>query len=473
MLELKESPTFARHLHLQPPPELVNFDWTEPAAFNPNHILDILPSIFSPRTGIIRSLAPTKLAATEPRLFTYFATVADLLHDPELAGWYGTAIGLTQAEAMAATLGEALERYSLFNAGAYVDDKLIRATYGEVAEWAVDPSRFSRCSDKEYEYCRSHGINLRSPTPETIYSWTWGYSLTQRQPVLVPASQVYQGRRFDVSERFTFPSSSGSALGQSLLGASLQGLYEVVERDAFTITWLNRLSAPQISLETVAKQSAAIQQILDTAAHSYIELRLNNLTTDTGIPVVFCTCLNSGTRLPGLVVGASANLDPERAVRKALMEAIHCRVFFSEDFQSKAGKLTPEMVTNRDQHVLLYTQPEMVSALDFLTKADGAQSLEDLPNRYQPDSVIANLETCVAQLAACGMEAIVVDITADDIRELGFVAAKVIVPEAQPLNFGPTRYLSGPRLYEVPAKLCYTGGLTHESNLNPLPHPFP
>jgi ribosomal protein S12 methylthiotransferase accessory factor len=471
MPELKTEERSTSQLRLQPPADLLNFEWAEPQPFDAKRILDILPVLFSPRTGIIRSLAQTKLAATEPRLFTYFATVADLLHDPELTGWYGTAIGMTHAEAMAATLGEALERYCLFNAGA--NAKLIRATYPQVAEWAIDPMRFSRCSEAEYEFCRTHAINLQAPSHETVYSWTWGYSLTQRRPVLVPASQVYQGRRFDISERFTFPSSSGSALGQSLLGASLQGLYEVVERDAFTITWLNRLVAPQINLTQVAAQSADIKQIVDATAHSYIELKLNNITTDTGIPVVFCTCLNSGSRTPGLVVGASANLDPQKAICKALMEGIHCRVFFSEDFQSKAGKLTPEMVTNRDQHVLLYTQPEMVSALDFLTKAAGAQTLTDLPDHYRPGVVVPNLEKCVSQLAACNMETIVVDITADDIRELGFVAAKVLVPEAQPLNFGPTRYLSGPRLYQVPSRLGYTSGLTYESGLNPLPHPFP
>jgi ribosomal protein S12 methylthiotransferase accessory factor len=71
------------------------------------------------------------------------------------------------------------------------------------------------------------------------------------------------------------------------------------------------------------------------------------------------------------------------------------------------------------------------------------------------------------------MEAIVVDITTEDLRELGFYAVKTLIPEAQPLNFGPARYLSGPRLYQVPARLGYTGGLTGEAGLNPLPHPFP
>jgi ribosomal protein S12 methylthiotransferase accessory factor len=226
----------------------------------------------------------------------------------------------------------------------------------------------------------------------------------------------------------------------------------------------------------VAAQSAAIAEIVERTSGCYIELRLNNLTTDIGIPVVFCTCLNRGQRTPGLVVGASANLDPEKAVRKALMEGIHCRVFFGEEFQRKGGgELTPEQVTNRDQHVLLYTQPEMVPALDFLTKAPGEQSLTDLPNHYHPGpgQVVANLETCVQKLAACGMEAIVIDITTEDLRELGFYAVKTLIPEAQPLNFGPARYLSGPRLYQVPARLGYTGGLTGEAGLNPLPHPFP
>ncbi len=469
MLEL-ESPAKFR-----PPTWAANFDWSEPPPFDPAEIIRLLPRIISPRTGLISTLTASAEQPGEPRLPIYFATLGDLIHSPDLTAWYGTAIGLTEEEAIGATVGEALERYALFNSGVR-SKNLPRATYRQVAEQAIDPLDFVHCSEAEYALAAELNLPLRPPSHETEYTWTWAYSLTRRRPVLVPASQVCQGRRFEAAERFTFPSSSGSALGQSRLQATLQGLYEVIERDAFTISWLHAFPAPQLDLARCAAQSPAIKTILDTTTGCQIELHLNNLTTDLGIPVVFCTAINSGSRPGGLVVGASCHLDPEKAVRKALMEGLHCRVFFSPDFQARLGAdgpLSPAQVNTRDQHVFLYTQPHMVSELDFLTKAPVQQSLSDLPDHFQPDSVVANLEWAVERLASRGLEVLVADLTTPEIRELGYYAVKVLVPQAQPLNFGKMRYLSGPRLYEVPARLGYAPGLTNESELNPLPHPFP
>ena len=67
---------------------------------------------------------------------------------------------------------------------------------------------------------------------------------------------------------------------------------------------------------------------------------------------------------------------------------------------------------------------------------------------------------------------LVKDITTHDIRQLGFFATKVYIPQLIPLA-GSYKYYyyGGKRLYEVPTKFGYK---SHNfNNLNPFPHPFP
>jgi ribosomal protein S12 methylthiotransferase accessory factor len=476
MLEIEAEADSARRTLPDLPGWITSLEWSEPPAFEPERILGLLPRLVSARTGLIKSLAPVKPAPTEPKLFSFFAALADPLQIPALAhSWYGTGIGLTPEEALGATIGEALERYSLFT-NRLRPAATVKATYPEVAEWAIAPFQFARCSDSEYARCPDWNLKLTPYDPATRYNWVWGYSLTRRQPVLVPATQVYWTHPFEPAQCFVLPGSSGTSLGQSLLQASLQGLYEVVERDAFMIAWLNRLAMPRLDLAALAAGSKPVAAVVQAAEGAFVELHLNNLTTDLGIPVILAICYNRGQRQPGLVVGASCNLDPQKAVSKALLEALHCRIFFSGAFRRSAGltgPLKPEQVTTRDEHVALYTQPEMVSALDFFRQAPQLQTWEHLPDHLPAGENRSRLEFCLARLLEAGMEAVVVDITVPEVRDMGYWVVRVLVPQAQPLNFGPVRNLNSSRLYHVPVKLGYRSQPALEEALNPWPHPFP
>ena len=81
------------------------------------------------------------------------------------------------------------------------------------------------------------------------------------------------------------------------------------------------------------------------------------------------------------------------------------------------------------------------------------------------------LEQVVANLERAGAEAIVVDITTDEARQVGMHVIKALIPEAMPLSFSHhARYLATPRLYQAPR----TMGLTvhDEAGINPVRQPF-
>ena len=81
------------------------------------------------------------------------------------------------------------------------------------------------------------------------------------------------------------------------------------------------------------------------------------------------------------------------------------------------------------------------------------------------------LARVVSALERAGSEAVVVDITTDEARQVGMHVVKALVPEAVPLSFSHhARYLATPRLYEA---LRAMGLTAHdEAGINPVRQPF-
>jgi ribosomal protein S12 methylthiotransferase accessory factor len=59
--------------------------------------------------------------------------------------------------------------------------------------------------------------------------------------------------------------STGQAAAASTEAALLGGLCEVIERDAFSIAWLNRLSMPEVQIDSDPVLRASSSLLMDAA----------------------------------------------------------------------------------------------------------------------------------------------------------------------------------------------------------------
>src|SRR5437764_1164284 len=70
--------------------------------------------------------------------------------------------------------------------------------------------------------------------------------------IWVPAVAAYMhGNNVMPGDALFAPTSNGLAAGPTVVAAVRSGLCELIERDAFSVTWLNRLAAPEIQLAGV------------------------------------------------------------------------------------------------------------------------------------------------------------------------------------------------------------------------------
>lgn len=445
-------------------------DLKEPVRRSLDEIIRAGRRFVSQKTGIIKAIVEQPIDQDDPLIFSFGALMSDTSrYSPHRCSVRNGGAGLTREEALAATIGESIERYC---SNFYDRERFIFSTFRDLKSQAVPPDHFVLFSERQY--CQDdfpfEPFNERS----TIY-WTRGYSLVDRTPKLVPACCVYLPYAYGREESVIGPSiSTGLSCGASLEAAILMGIYECVERDAFTIMWLNKLSMPVVDMHTA--RSAVGRVFLDKFASANMKFCVCDITSDLGIPTFYTLALGNSAVGPLACIGSATRLDAEDAIKKTLVECAQSRPYLRYVLRNERNWTCGDNFSNVrsfDDHARLYSSmPELMPKLQFVDEKP-TRALTEVPN-CSSGSVTKDIEICLAKLADKGLDVVVVDLTTRDVAGVGFRVVRVIIPGLQPLHGDHRRrFLGGKRLFQVPQILGYTKRDTTEDGLYPWPHPCP
>ena len=429
-----------------------------------------LGTLVSPYTGVIRRVEELLAAADEIPLVAVSCETGDgALLPTGPVSRLGCGSGASRESALAAALGEAVERYSAASPAS--DDDLVVGSAAELGDEAVRPARFALFGAEQYG---DAGFPYRPFTDTTRVAWTRGFTLPGGEPALVPAQLVYLRDTDSAEEARIGPSTSnGLACHATLEEAVLRALLEVIERDAFMIFWKNRLSLPRLSWVGDEELLAFEARYLAPTGLRYQAIDLSGFW---GVPTVLGVVRSEVPATGALGVGACAAPRIQAAVSNALDEACRVQAWatdllirdpereFARDFSD---------VQNFDDHVHYYADHARARAADFLDASRELREVsvvEPLPGA----SVRAQIETIARRVREQGSSAYAVDVTAPDIRSAGVAVAKVVAPELCALDADHrARFLGGRRLYEAAYELGLSTRVLAAADLNPYPHPFP
>ncbi|MGE5580725.1 MAG: YcaO-like family protein [Bacillota bacterium] len=422
------------------------------------------------RIGIIQGLIDLPIETNDPRFFHIAAPLADTSRYFGMQCYrHNGGAALTRERAAISAIGEAVERYC----GGFYDEKsFVQARPKDLSGKAVMPWDFALFSDAQYA---EKGFAMSRPSPDTVFNWVTGKSLVSGKDLLVPACFVYVPYVFRSKQEFiTLPISTGLACGSAYEDALLRGLYEVVERDSFAITWLNRLPVPRVKItrSRTPGLAAALQRFREVD----LDVRVSLATTDLGIPVVITLSLDDTGAGPSSVIAARADFDIEHSIMRSIEETAQTRLWARKLLRDRpdfAPKEDYSDIMEGADHVRLYCDRSMRKELDFLLNSEQEVELAAIGGP-PPETVPARLQRCVDILSSRGYDVIAVDVTTPDIREVGFHVVRVLVPGLQPMDMDHNyRYLGGKRLYEAPLAMgCFNRRRSPEE-MNPVPHPFP
>lgn len=231
--------------------------------------------------------------------------------------------GRTLFQARASGLCEAIERYS----GVWQGYEAARsATFAEMGAQALHPNDCMLYSDWQYQH-RQHlnqtAVSKFFSIPkafqtDTRISWSPLWSLSHNRFRWLPSQFCYYAYPEEEEHRFCFADSNGCASGNNLEEAILQGLLELVERDAVAVWWYNRLNYPKVDLDSFS--DTYIEELQDYYEHKLKrKIWALDLTNDLGIP----TFVSLSCNLEGedeILMGFGAHLVPKVGLLRAMTE---------------------------------------------------------------------------------------------------------------------------------------------------------
>ena len=237
-------------------------------------------------------------------------------------------------------------------------------------------------------------------------------------------------------------------------------MHECIERDAFCARWLLNAPGPRVHPATIDR--AISERLREIVARSRCELRVNDLTTDVGIPV-YSASLHPRGSLRGVVYGASANVDPRIAIEKAVTEAFQSLCWAVQAIETRnVSAMRPEDIVDYMDHAAYYLDESRADSIEWFSA----------PHDEGPcDSVVlGDGRTAVERVLEFGLDPVFVDFTNQNLQAIGMRAGRVIVPGLHPLHAG---YGLEPQDRRRLDKLGAWLGCSSGSQLNKSPHPFP
>jgi ribosomal protein S12 methylthiotransferase accessory factor len=364
---------------------------------------------------------------------------------------------------MLACMGEACERYC---AGYVSPGVVVRRRANELDGEYIDPDDLA-----PFHQDQRNGLR-RIPFPkwrETgILGWVKANSLPDGRAVWVPAAAVFLPYNPQPEEIVPFPTlSTGLACGPTEDQARATAICEVVERDAVALAWLGNIVPRAASAESLDEDTARLLALVRQYSASAAIL---DLTTDLGIPVR-AALLDAHSPLGHITgVGSACRPNPGAALKNALCEAAHCRMYV-KSMMAQRPAWSPSRgyrnVVSFADHALTHSVCPAARRALAKWRAPRPSVPDTLPTRELACGTSSDL---VSILNSKGFRVLAINLTTRDVAGVGLSVVRVIVPGLQPLQGNHNwPYLGGRRLARVHE--IFRQPMPESFRINTVPHP--
>ena len=351
--------------------------------------------------------------------------------------------GVSPTQSQASAVCEAIERA---NAQFRGNEPLLKSRPDDLSLRYVPFQSLTPYSERQYQ--RFNDSNdpeskrtqaVKPYSNEEIY-WFKTWSLTNEEHVYIPFTCCFTNIEIDnehtdqlafADEKFGRWHSNGASAGNTREEAILQGLCELIERDAVSIWWYNRVIRPAFDLDKIP--SELLRPITNTLSVHY-EFWVLDVTNDIGVPVM--VAVGQHKQHKGFIFGFGCHLKPELAALRALTEL--CQLI-----PVRNQKGAPFDFDAVEDGAYLFPYPECKAVKPCL-----------LHSGDMKDDILS----IVVQLQNLNYETLVLDYSREPIP---LCTVKVFVPGL--CHIWPQ--LANERLYQVPVALRWQEELKDESSI--------
>lgn len=384
----------------------------------------------------------------------------------------GGGIALTKEEALLKALLEAVERRCFVFSSkkdflyAKIDDLTGRHLDLHAIQYYL-PEQLKQFHFKAFRF-----------TKDSKFYWQKARDLFTNEVIWIPIQFFYWNYKYEKREepRLCESNSNGEAVGFSFESALGSAILEAVERDSFMIYWLKQLVPPRIDLKKIFEEpniKPDLKKLIYLVNRYRFDLSVLDITTDLNIPS-YVGVLRDHSGVGGAVsVGAAADLDPQKAIIKSILEAFH--EYKNSRFRKSKKIPLPVKAYESDlsqwSRIDLWHQREMYNEIDWFLQGKKV-GIREVPSKYLIPNQKYRFNILKNILKNNNLDAYYFDATPKILNEkAGLWAIKAVIPRLVPIYLNERwPYLGPERLKTVPQKLGYQ---VSPGYFNPLPHPFP
>ena len=324
--------------------------------------------------------------------------------------------GITKDHAKASAMMESFERYS---AERQDIDETIIASLSEIEEFGeyIDPKSLNL--PKEFEKKDISDLSLE---------WSKSIDIISNREYYIPTNAIYHPYiSKDDSQSLFKSNTNGLASGNILEEAILHGIFEVIERDAWSIFELTHKNYAQIDISSI--ENEIIIDIIEKFESEGIKIKLMDFTADIKIPTIAASADDTITKDAGLLtLGMGTHLDPEVAILRALTEVAQSRATqingaredtVRADFAREAG----------------YERMKRINKFYFRDEEEQIK-LSDIENK-STSSITRDIEIVKDELVSNDIQKILYSNLTRP--ELDVSVVRVVIPEMELYTIDPSR----------------------------------
>lgn len=328
---------------------------------------DILKDCYSQISAVSGVISPPELLVNRfDSLVTYSCTYPTRIpfdgFENKLFFNQSLGKGIHKQQSKISAIAEAFERFSMNYNGK--EDVFIKE-YFTNSDSYIDPLSLCMFSEEQY----SKGVYNRLQEGVSIH-WTQGFSLTHQKKVYLPAVLCYQNAPFKERNSLRF-SSNGCATGNTVKEAILQGLLELIERDAVALWWYQKRECPGVSLSNYKDWVLLLEK-------QGWKVWVLDVTTNIEIPVRVAVA--QSTKIQEFRLGFGAHLDADIATARAISEVhqiIEVAAFAKTEFDfskiKKESFLLPSGVRKSQQVPNVKTIDKALEIVQSVIEKQGFQ----------------------------------------------------------------------------------------------------
>lgn len=310
---------------------------------------------------------------------------------------------------------------------------------------------------------------------DSIRIWARGVDRLRQKSVWLPAQLVFYGDILlgmgDAADKIKLAprTSSGCACGATLEEAVGKAVLELVERDAFLVSWLRMVAPKRLSLDSIAAYagfSKDLKELVEKIRRFRFELNVLVLPTDFPVHVIAAVLRDHSEVGPAVSVGAHASFSAEEAMAGAILETLSVyqtsRLHsFGKNPGARNGNASADGVKfGQRERTEFWARSDAIPKIDWFLKGEEIRA-DSIVERGREEGWHARLDSLASHIRGKGFHLFVYAAPDRFLRDMGFWPVRAIIPELMPLY-----------LKEDQAPLHHPR-LGSESRLNPVPHPFP